>query len=301
MRYVFLLIVLLLLLAYPIDSVRDKLFYSPKETRMLFVGDLMLDRSVREVSEEKGADFIFSCVKPLLLKHDTVFANLEGPVTSNKSKSVGSTPGGEGNYTFTFPLSLPNVLKRHNIMAVSIGNNHIFDFGEEGILETKEALDGAGIHFAGNPLDLENTSTAFEVGDERIALVAFNEFFAPSVEDTLLHIKKYKETSFVVVFAHWGNEYKTLSSQRQRTWARSFAEAGADLVIGAHPHVIQESEVYLGVPIYYSLGNFIFDQYWIEDVRKGLGVSVTLKKGEIEKIEEKYFYLERDRRTCPTN
>jgi poly-gamma-glutamate synthesis protein (capsule biosynthesis protein) len=82
--------------------------------------------------------------------------------------------------------------------------------------------------------------------------------------------------------------------------AKEFVAAGADLVIGAHPHVVQESEVIHGVPVFYSLGNFIFDQYWTGAVRSGLGVAVLFTKDGVMNVEQIPFSLMSDRRTCKT-
>jgi len=269
-----------------------------KTVKVLFVGDLMFDRTVRQVAEEKGNDFIFSCLKETLDEHDLVVANLEGPITTFDSVSVGSTPGGEGNYTFTFPESLAGTLAKHGIKAVSLGNNHSLNFGAEGIIQTKEFLNKAGVAFFGNPLDAENTSVTSDINEVPLTLISFNEFGlgGSTTEDTLEAIKGAE--SFNVVFAHWGNEYTPTSVERQRDWAHKFIDAGADLVIGAHPHVVQENEVYKGVKIYYSLGNFVMDQYWEEAVRNGLALSIEMSPKGIKSIKEIPLTLGRDRRTC---
>jgi poly-gamma-glutamate synthesis protein (capsule biosynthesis protein) len=87
----------------------------------------------------------------------------------------------------------------------------------------------------------------------------------------------FSEDVFVVVFLHWGNEYETLHTKSQEDFAHFFIDSGVDLVVGAHPHVVQDVETYNGKRIYYSLGNFVFDQYWNEEVQTGLMVKVVLE------------------------
>lgn len=285
-------------LQHPLEAVRNVL---EPETTILIVGDLMYDRSIRAHAAEKGDEYIFSCMKEVLAESDLVIANLEGPVTDNPSVSIGSTIGDPNNTRFTFPPGLPSLLAAHNITVVSLGNNHIYDFGRDGIEETREKLDAAGVKYAGDPTDPRNASVVIFEEPLVTSLVPFNEFIAEgsstAFANTLQAIRAQAPNSFVIVFAHWGDEYVP-ASERQKQWARAFVDAGADLVVGAHPHVIQESEEYKGVPIYYSLGNFIFDQYWEESVRTGLGLEVTLSKNGIESITERRLEMYRDRRTC---
>ena len=97
----------------------------------------------------------------------------------------------------------------------------------------------------------------------------------------------------MVVFSHWGVEYSPASTDSMKSLAHQFIDAGADLVVGSHPHVIEPMEIYNGKRIYYSLGNFIFDQYFNEDVRNGLGVTVRINK-ETKQMDfsDEYFYLD---------
>jgi len=132
-----------------------------------------------------------------------------------------------------------------------------------------------------------------EVAGVKIAFVGYNEFYADTKEQILQEIVKTKqEVDIVVVFCHWGVEYSKDYTQGQQDLAHSFIDAGADLIIGLHPHVIEPMEEYNGKRVYYSLGNFIFDQYFSEDVRNGLGVKlkIDLETKELS-FEEIKFYL----------
>lgn len=265
-------------------------------SRVLFVGDLLFDRTIRTYGDRYGDEYLFSCMEDGLRSYDMVVANLEGPITSHASVSAIPPYAGPNNTRFTMPIRTASVLAQYGIRAVALGNNHIYDFGGEGIDATRTALTDAGIVFAGDPRDVSNTAVRVEDVPVPFILVAFNEFFG-SAEDTLAAIEARTEAETVIVFAHWGDEYVPVT-ERQKAWARQFVDAGADLVVGAHPHVIQENEIYNGVPIYYSLGNFLFDQYGNEDVRKGLALDLTISRQGIVDIEERFTMHSADRRTC---
>ena len=117
--------------------------------KILIVGDMLFDRQIRLVGQERGEDLIFSCIKPFLLQADMVVGNLEGPITELASVSAGSVPESPENYRFTFPTTTAEVLQRHNITGVNLGNNHMGNFGEEGIIKTQEYLRRSGVHFFG--------------------------------------------------------------------------------------------------------------------------------------------------------
>lgn len=255
---------------------------SDHAARVLFVGDMMFDRTIRTLSEQRGDDFVFSCISDYLDGFDLVVGNLEGPVTGSESVSRMTVPGDVGNTTFTFPVSTASALARNNIRMVSLANNHIFDFGRKGIGETKDTLAREGVAYFGDPLDPAGTSSFKNLGGVSVAFVGFTEFYGiHTVEYAVSEISRVRDLSdFVVVFAHWGEEYQSVT-ERQRDIARQFVEAGADLIVGAHPHVIQDSERIGDSSVYYSLGNFIFDQYWDESVRTGLVLEAFLSEEKI--------------------
>ena len=251
---------------------------------VLFGGDMLFDRSVRTAIVEKGGDYIFSCIDSVLDDADMVIANLEGPITSTSSKSAGSAVGGKNNYTFTFATSTAALLARHNIRIVNIGNNHILNFGAWGLDETKRYLDAAGVGYFGDSMIYHTV-----VNGVPLAFINYNEF-APIEHTNVLGYVSMSSTTvrqirearaagkLPVVYTHWGIEYATTSSAYSRELAHSFIDAGAEVVIGSHPHVVEEHETYNGKNIYYSLGNFIFDQYWNDDVRNGLLLRVEFSK-----------------------
>lgn len=270
---------------------------------VLFIGDMMFDRSVRGVMNERGGDFIFSCIKPVLDGADVVVGNLEGPITARSSRSIGTIPGDGDNYIFTFPVATADLLARHNVRMVNLGNNHILNFGSAGVASTTELLTKAGVGYFGDPL--RESVAAGRFGGVPLAFVGYNEFdteigAARAASTTLAHIAAARADGYVpIVYTHWGQEYATSSSLAQQTLAHRFVDAGAEIVIGSHPHVVQEHEFYKGKYIYYSLGNFIFDQYWNADVSHGLLLEIELTGSGVAWVREIFVELGRDRRTCP--
>jgi AmmeMemoRadiSam system protein B len=246
--------------------------------RVLMVGDLFFDRHIRKVAGEKGYDFPLREVKDLLLDTDLVVANLEGPLTDAPSVSEKSRPGEPDHYRFTFPPGVAKTLADHRINLVNLGNNHVLDFGRPGLKRTKEYLDRALIGYFGTPGNPGEKSRVLDVGGWKWAFVSFNQFAGEGAAPTLREIKQRRgEADLVVVYAHWGLEYSKAPGPRLRQWARDFIDRGADLVVGSHPHVVQEKEEYRGKIIYYSLGNFVFDQYFRRDTARGLAVQVTVR------------------------
>jgi poly-gamma-glutamate synthesis protein (capsule biosynthesis protein) len=264
--------------------------------RIFFVGDMQFDRYIRTVADREGDDFLFSCVSSLLAEADMVIGNLEGPITSFPSKSVGTIPEAPDNYTFTFPTSTAYVLSRHNVTAVSLANNHVGNFGREGILQTIDNLERANVDYFGDPL---TSRVAYRSVPVALAFIGYSEF-GGSKEQTIEQVRRARTDGYLpIVFAHWGEEYTNVSTDATVEEAHAFADAGAGLVIGAHPHVIQNSEVYRGIPIYYSLGNFIFDQYFSPEVQRGMIVEAVFGSDGSFQRKEIFATLQENGQTCP--
>lgn len=175
------------------------------------------------------------------------------------------------------------------------------NFGQNGVYSTEKYLDAAKVGYFGATNGPKSVSTM--ANGIKITFVSYNEFsnLIPDLEEksTIEEIKKAEEFSdIIIVFSHWGIEYSRTPTDRMKTLAHQFVDAGADMVVGSHPHVIEPFETYNGKRIYYSLGNFIFDQYFSEDVRNGLGVDVKINK-KTKQLEflEKYFYLDNNGQT----
>jgi len=262
---------------------------APAETITITIGgDVMLDRFIRQNAISKGYDFVFGKLKPYLSDSDFALIDLEGPVTTNKSISIHSKIGSRENYVFTFdPLALKAV-KNAGVDLVSIGNNHILNQGPEGLTQTKSYLADLAIPFIGEPNKL--TSYTAIIKGFKVGFINFNEFDNTSKDtDTFLtYIKTTKEgVDYLIVNPHWGVEYETYANAHYQELAHSFVDSGADAVIGSHPHVVQQTEIYKNKPIYYSLGNLVMDQYFEENVKKGLLLILTIdRKTLVTRIKE---------------
>jgi poly-gamma-glutamate synthesis protein (capsule biosynthesis protein) len=257
---------------------------------------MMFDRTIRSIAENQGYDYLFSCVGDYLKSFDLVVGNLEGPITENPSASSNTKPGQAGNTTFTFAPEAARALADHGIFIANLGNNHIDDFGAAGARATAEILAKVGIPSFGVPGgSIMATSTVHGV---RLAFVNFNQFLGQGDQSKTIEAVRAakKSADFVAVYAHWGEEY-VAATDHEKELAHAFIDAGADAVFGSHPHVTQEIETYKEKPIYYSLGNFIFDQYWNESVRTGGGVEATLSRRGHE-FSARTFNIGRDGRTC---
>ncbi len=283
----------------PIVAVNSELRppeHKVEEAAILFGGDMMFDRHIRKQTERHSGDHVFSCIMGVLKNADLVVANLEGPISDNTSMSLGSVIGSPENFTFTFPTSTASLLTRSNIGLVNIGNNHIENFGAKGVRSTMQYLDAAGVGHFGSPLG--NHSIRKNINGVPFEFISFNEFIGRNPSTTVATIRSARADGFLpIVYAHWGDEY-VAPPARVRAWVHEFARAGAAMVIGSHPHIVQESEVVGGTHIYYSLGNFVFDQYWNDEVSTGLLLKVTFTKEGLKGIEELPITMHRDGRTC---
>ncbi len=301
---------------------------SPKESKnqieILFVGDMNFDRYIRLMAKKHGGpEWIFSCIDPLLKEADIVVGNLEGPITAHPSVSENSKIGAPENFRFTFPTTTAALLFDHNIKIVNIGNNHIGDFGREGIVSTKSFLTNAGVAYFGglagdSPVyrhtispDSSPRSIRAKHAERVISFVNYNQFGGDTPKTVAEKISaEHEQGNVVVVYTHWGEEYVE-PTEHMRSTAALFARSGADLIIGSHPHVVQSHEMIGDTAVYYSLGNFIFDQYWNEQVSHGLALLVRISKVDADDtddgpsddgteiiVEEKPVVMSRDGRTC---
>jgi poly-gamma-glutamate synthesis protein (capsule biosynthesis protein) len=270
--------------------------FKNNQTKILFVGDMFFDRYIRQVANSKGGNFIFSCIGGFLKNSDLVIGNLEGPITDNPSKSMGTKIGSSDNYVFTFPTSTAKLLASNNIGIVDLGDNHIGNFGQEGISSTKKYLNEAGVNYFGG-LSGDEPIYLADIGGIKTSFISYNEFGGEAPENVAQKIMSEKNNGRTVfVYAHWGDEYSD-APVRVKNAAILFAQSGADFIIGSHPHIVLPSEKIGNTTVYYSLGNFIFDQYWNSDVSTGLVLEMNVKNGKLETIEHKVS-LNRDGRTC---
>ena len=256
--------------------------------KLLFVGDIMLDRTIRKDGEQYGYSNLFSCLETTFSQYNSVIGNLEGTITSFESVSKDAGYEEPASFKFTFDEQAVEALKVIGLDTVSIANNHIKDFGEEGVIQTVKNLNKLEIGFFGNPLSKQERWLIKDIDGVRVAYIPYNEFFGTK-EEAFADLQSTIQSSDIqIIFAHWGDEYVPVREDIKEL-AHDFIESGADLIIGAHPHVIQEKEIYKNKTIYYSLGNFIFDQYFQEDVTEGLAVGVEIFNNKIISFTDAVF------------
>lgn len=256
--------------------------FSPREKKreeitLLFTGDMMFDRGVRSTINTKGFDTVFGDAKKIFADADLVVANLEGPITSLPSKIILPDGSMTEELNFTFPVNTATALKEHGVDIVNLANNHTGNQGANGLTQTKTYLEKAGVGFFGHPGNIpSNLSTTTCSQGFCITLIGWHEFAHTPATDISAEIERVRKSSdIVVVLPHWGVEYEEQPTSESRRMARMWIDAGADMIIGTHPHVIQSIEEYKGKAIFYSLGNFIFDQYFSFETTHGLAVAIT--------------------------
>lgn len=223
-------------------------------------GDVLLDRGIRRAMESNGPYWPLRNVAGLIKKSDLAMFNLESSLSSEWRP-------GTAKYRFRGEPEFLEGLSKAGFNVAVVANNHTCDFGPEGFEETLTALDGSSIKYAGvlgKPLFIEKKGV-------RVAILAYTDVLnaTPSPCDRLaiaepLTVKTDVESirdlvDVVIVSFHWGRELETSPDERQRSLAHAAVDSGATLVIGHHPHVLQETERYKEGLIVYSLGNFLFD------------------------------------------
>ncbi len=274
----------------------------------------MLDRGVRAAIDRHGVDFPFDggtaritgrrccsslgwpvpvavrtgnagAVRSLLAGADLSIVNLEGPAP----KRAQYHPDG---LTFHFTQASLEGLDRAGIDIVSLANNHIGNAGRSGIVETVEALDRLGIDHAGAGATAKAARAPARetVGGIDVAVLAYDAIApayaaGPSTPGSAplsgggpaadIRAARRAGADLIIVYPHWGIEYRATATASQRAWAHRMIDAGADLVIGNHPHWAAAMEVYRGHPIWYSLGDFVFDHTWSEETEEGLLLELT--------------------------
>jgi poly-gamma-glutamate synthesis protein (capsule biosynthesis protein) len=248
-----------------------------KTVNFLFAGDVMLDRTVRQNINMKGVEYFTRDIQDIFMENDIVMVNMEGPITDKVSVS-NVAQDNPNHFKFTFePIHTKDFLEFNRINAVSIGNNHILNFGIEGVAQTEEFLQQNKILYVGVPKEDAKNIVYKDINGKKIAFVPYNDFAPPSFERTVENVKEAKDNSdFVIVFAHWGQEYNKKMTTTQQNQAHQFIDVGANVIIGAHPHVIEPMEIYGKGIVFYSLGNFIFDQFFDEDVKERLLVHMLI-------------------------
>ena len=276
-----------------------KIVSLPKAT-MIAVGDMNLARRVDWLMRTYGMDYPLKEVKGRLQQADATFGNLECAVSNR-----GAPLPGKGIWLRAKPEVMTE-LKECGFDILSVANNHSLDYDTEAFLDTLKYLDQAGIIPVGGGTDIIDARKGriMEVNGLKIGFLAYTEmadmvwsFQHPrklKASETLPGVAPYEyesilqdvrslrdQVDIVILSLHWGTEYAPAPSAQQREHAHGFIDAGADVILGHHPHVVQGVELYNQGLIAYSLGNFVFDQNWSNKTREGLVMELTFKGSEI--------------------
>lgn len=232
---------------------------APFETRILHFGDLMLDRGVGRTLE-RGVN-PFKNIEGFIQEgsFDAVVANLEGPFTHSPDCQIKP-------YSFRFEPERVTLLVNAGITAVTLANNHSNDCYEAGIKDSRGVLATAGVVAFGD--DAHSLPLGVEWYAENLGITFFGfdtTLGLQSAEEMKERVRGDMHTdSRAVVHVHWGSEYEPSPNSAQRHLATTLADEGVSLIIGHHPHVIEPAEIINETVIFYSLGNFIFDQETVE-------------------------------------
>ena len=274
---------------------------------MFFAGDVMLDRGVAFYVARYGDDdwrFPWRLVADRLRSFDLTFVNHEGVMST-----VGQDAGGV--YSFNFPIAALDGLLFAGVDVVSLANNHSFDWGAAALCDTVQRLHAHSIGTvgAGCSYDESNAPHIHSFADgSSVGFLGYTPFYHPngaaghdspglSEYDPVAMQRRVaalrEQVDVVVVSLHWGEEYQPRSNAEQQRVGRMLIDAGADIIVGHHPHVAQEVEEYNGGWILYSLGNFIFDQYFSQETMEGLTAIATVQGGAVVSVVTEKVSLNR--------
>ncbi|CAN5622504.1 hypothetical protein BH23CHL2_BH23CHL2_06110 [soil metagenome] len=284
----------------PEEVAPETLIRRETPAKLKFVGDIIFGRYVQVAMEQRN-DFAspFRAIADELHKADLTIGDLECSLSDSFPQPERTEP-----HTFRFKTGTVTVegLKLADIDILSRANNHSFDFGPVGMVDTSRTLVEAGIkHFGiGQNLEEARRPVIATVGDLSFAFLGYNgisDKFDGATADspgTSPLIEAYvrediqraaAEGHIVIPFFHWGIEYVALPNEEQRHFARLAIDAGAAVVIGSHPHWVQAVEIYRGKPIIYSLGNSVFDQAWSRETMEGVIADIWFEGETVKGID----------------
>lgn len=266
------------------------------EITLIAAGDIMLSRDVeRKMIAKKDWKYPFRKTEDITSSADIAFGNLETPILK------GDTVPSNSMLFRTDPQAVEG-LQFAGFDVLSLANNHMMNFGHDGLQSTLNNLDSAGISHAGAGLSLDgiyrpvikNVKSvkfgflAYSYSNEQSRDGSENIYGVAKLDAGLMKSQVAdlrKNADVVIASMHAGTEYSIDSGSAQVNFARGAIDAGADLVIGHHPHVVGTFEKYKDGYIIYSLGNFIFDQMWSDETRLGAVAKITFDKNKIVKID----------------
>ncbi len=244
-------------------------------------GDMMFGRFIAHTFLARGLETSLDQIgERVFWGTDASVINLEGPV-SDRPVVDNIAPN---NLTFNFPPEAIKALKFIKINVASLANNHSSNAGADGLATTRRLLTDAAIQPFGGPGESDAAAHLVRIKGQGLTLIVVGinaVFTSPNIVPLIKELRQ-EPASRIVIFPHWGIEYVYRHTTQQEQLAHAWIDAGADMVIGSHPHVIEDSELYRGRPIIYSLGNFLFDQTFSPETQQGLLVAGQFKATGLE-------------------
>jgi poly-gamma-glutamate synthesis protein (capsule biosynthesis protein) len=246
-------------------------------SKIIVTGDVFLGRDVERVSNRFGEQY------PLHLFQSASFFTNTDAVVVNFEASVPDThvPTPDFGMEFSVASSTLSALVSAGVTHAGLANNHTMDFGRSAYVNTWEQMSTRNLAPFGDPTTLGSSSVAAITTVQGplyfVSILGLQRSYTETELRTLLQ-NLPSERAGVVAYVHWGTEYASQPNQNQKQLAQKLVDAGFDLVLGHHPHVVQSITKIDGVPILYSLGNTIFDQYFSSDVQQGLIVSLRMSR-----------------------
>lgn len=249
----------------------------PKDDEIRFVGDVMLARHVETLMARYGSSYPYQNLN----RDDMAFwiGNFESTVLDDHKKTE------DFKLNFSVDKQHLTALKDFGFTHLSLANNHTFDYGPSGYEETVNNLNNFEVF--GNPTTINENSVSYVAFNNLtvgiIGIHATNSNYDLQQLINVVNIMS-KNSDVQIAYIHWGNEYELTHNSFQSKFAAELIGEGIDAIIGHHPHVVQDIEIIENKPVFYSLGNFIFDQYFNEEVQTGLVLSLT--------VDNKFLYFE---------
>lgn len=283
----------------PIEQKQEPPHPVSLQSRTMFFGDVYWGRYINDWSQASPLKeaYPFSRLNEFNRQdYDAWIADLECPTVEGVTMSSAVEDD-----TLTFncaPKYLPEVAKWFT--AFSNANNHSDNQGgQAGLDETRKHLDAQGIQYFGHfdprltdklcevialPIRATLSDATTQKGSIPVAMCGYHGVFRTPPAEGIAAMQRYAKVMPVIAYPHMGAEYQPEPDQLRRDLYRSMIDNGADMVLGDHPHWVQSSEAYKGKPIFYSMGNFIFDQQYNKEVTRSAGIDITFDVKEADKV-----------------
>jgi len=249
-------------------------------------GDIMLCRGARKYIDLFGSEYPFSEIQDEIRVHEIAIANLESPISARGERFFPD----KGIYFRALP-DVVEGLKYSGFNVFTLANNHILDWGIDAATDTMHYLSEGGLYFSGVGFSKKEASkpVEFNLKDVQVGIICYNDIYpfslkqaGKTVETNRLDSETVevigdlkKEFDVLIAAVHTGTEYLPEPEKEKVHTMRNLVDAGVDVVLGTHPHVVQKIEVYGGGLIVYSLGNLIFDQSWSTETSHGLLLEIV--------------------------